>query len=181
LNSKEISVILAVAIMANISFVQLFQPGEGQLLPGLPPTNPETSSPSSPPVSSSLPGSSNASSQLPEGAVTITSPTDGQQVPIGQDLTVTGTSIGNSTSGCNIHINLNRVSPSLPATATGPGGPNDYSQWSATLTSNYTSIHEGENRIGARISCADDSMRQRTSVNVTGESHESSGSPAPTE
>jgi hypothetical protein len=181
LNSKEISVILAVAIMANISYVQLFQPGEGQLLPGLPPTNPETSSPSSPLVSSSLPSSSNASSQLPEGAVTITSPTDGQQVPIGQDLTVTGTSIGNSTSDCNIHINLNRVSPSLPATATGPGGPNDYSQWSATLTSNYTSIHEGENRIGARISCADESMRQRTSVNVTGVPPESAGSPVPTE
>jgi hypothetical protein len=177
LNSKEISVILAVAIMANISYVQLFQRGEGQLLPGLPPTNPETSSP---PMSSSLPGSSNASSQLPEGAVTITSPTDGQQVPIGQDLTVTGTSIGNSTSGCNIHINLNRVSPSLPATATGPGGPNDYSQWSARLTSNYTSIHEGENRIGARISCADESMRQRTSVNVTGVPPESLGPPVPT-
>ena len=176
MNSKEIAVILVVAVMANVSYMQLFQPGEGQLLP-----NPQTPSPSSsPPVSLPLPGSSNASSQLPEGAVTITSPTDGQQVPIGQDLTVTGTSIGNSTSGCNIHINLNRVSPSLPATATGPGGPNDYSQWSARLTSNYTSIHEGENRIGARISCADESMRQRTSVNVTGVPPESLGPPVPT-
>jgi hypothetical protein len=173
LNSKEIAVILVVAVMANVSYVQLFQPGEGQLLP----ISPETPSPS---LSSPLP-SSNASSPLPEGAVTITSPTDGQQVPIGQDLAVTGTSIGNSGSGCNIHVNLNRVSPSLPATATGPGGPDDYSQWSATLTSNYTSIHEGENRIGARISCADDSMRQRTSVNVTGVPPESPGSPVPTE
>ena len=165
MNSKEISLILAVAIMANISHIQLFQPGAGQLVPYLP--NPETSS--LPSISSPLPGSSNASSPLPEGAVTITSPTDGQQVPIGQDLTVTGTSIGNSTSDCNIHVNLNRVSPSLPATATGPGGPNDYSEWSAILTSNYTSIQEGENRIGARISCGSDStLRQFTSVNVTG-------------
>jgi FlaG/FlaF family flagellin (archaellin) len=149
--------------MANISYVQLFQPGEGQLLP-----NPQTPSPSSsPPVSSPLPG--NASSPLPEGAVTITSPTDGQQVPIGQDLTVTGTSIANSDSGCKINVNLNRARPSQPATATGPGGPNDYSEWSATLTSNYTSIQEGENRIGARISCGSDStLRQFTSVNVTG-------------
>jgi hypothetical protein len=163
LNSKEIAVILVVAVMANVSYVQLFQPGEGQLLP-----NPQTPSPSSsPPVSSPLPG--NASSPLPEGAVTITSPTDGQQVPIGQDLTVTGTSIANSDSGCNIHVNLNRARPSQPATATGPGGPNDYSEWSATLTSNYTSIQEGENRIGARISCGSDStLRQFTSVNVTG-------------
>ena len=163
MNSKEIAVILVVAVMANVSYVQLFQPGEGQLLP-----NPQTPSPSSsPPVSSPLPG--NASSPLPEGAVTITSPTDGQQVPIGQDLTVTGTSIANSDSGCNIHVNLNRARPSQPATATGPGGPNDYSEWSATLTSNYTSIQEGENRIGARISCGSDStLRQFTSVNVTG-------------
>jgi hypothetical protein len=163
LNSKEIAVILVVAVMANVSYVQLFQPGEGQLLP-----NPQTPSPSSsPPVSSPLPG--NASSPLPEGAVTITSPTDGQQVPIGQDLTVTGTSIANSDSGCKINVNLNRARPSQPATATGPGGPDDYSEWSATLTSNYTSIQEGENRIGARISCGSDStLRQFTSVNVTG-------------
>jgi hypothetical protein len=39
----------------------------------------------------------------------------------------------------------------------------------ATLTSNYTSVQEGQNRIGARISCDIDSniLRQRTSVNVT--------------
>ncbi|MFL6362028.1 MAG: PASTA domain-containing protein [Nitrososphaeraceae archaeon] len=168
MNSKEISLILAVAIMANISHVQLFQPGIGQLVPYLP--NPETSSPSSlPSISSPLPGSSNASSPLPEGAVTITSPTAGEQVPIGQDLTVTGTSIANSDSGCKINVNLNRARPSQPATATGPGGPDDYSEWSAILTSNYTSIQEGENRIGARISCGSDStLRQFTSVNVTG-------------
>jgi hypothetical protein len=163
LNSKEIAVILAVAVMANVSYMQLFQPGEGQLLP-----NPQTPSPSSsPPVSLPLPG--NASSPLLEGAVTITSPTAGEQVPIGQDLTVTGTSIANSDSGCKINVNLNRARPSQPATATGPGGPDDYSQWSAILTSNYTSIQEGENRIGARISCGSDStIRQFTSVNVTG-------------
>ncbi|MFL6461062.1 MAG: PASTA domain-containing protein [Nitrososphaeraceae archaeon] len=168
MNSKEISLILAVAIMANISHVQLFQPGTGQLVPYLP--NPETSSPSSlPSISSPLPGSSNTSSPLPEGAVTITSPTAGEQVPIGQDLTVTGTSIANSDSGCKINVNLNRARPSQPATATGPGGPDDYSEWSAILTSNYTSIQEGENRIGARISCGSDStLRQFTSVNVTG-------------
>ncbi|MFL6459876.1 MAG: hypothetical protein ACJ71J_02815, partial [Nitrososphaeraceae archaeon] len=100
MNSKEIAVILAVAVMANVSYMQLFQPGEGQLLP-----NPQTPSPSSsPPVSLPLPG--NASSPLPEGAVTITSPTAGEQVPIGQDLRVTGTSIANSDSGCKINVNL---------------------------------------------------------------------------
>src|SRR5919197_3321539 len=116
--------------MANISYLQLFQPGEGQLLP-----NPQTSSPSLPPVPSPLPG--NASSPLPEDAVTITSPTDGQQVPIGQDLTVTGTSIAKPGSDCKISVNLNRLKPLQPATATGPDGPDDYSQWSAELTSKY--------------------------------------------
>jgi hypothetical protein len=132
--------------MANISYIQLFQPGAEQVLP----TNLETSS-QSPPVSS----------PLPDNAVTITSPTEGQQVPIGENLVVAGTSIATSDSGCKIHVNLNRARPSQPATATGPGG--------ATLTSNYTSIQEGQNRIGARISCGSDStLRQFTGVNVTG-------------
>ena len=141
------------AIMANISYAQLLQPGAGQL-----PTDPQTLSPS-PPVSS----------PLPDNAVTITSPTDGQQVPVGRDLTVTGTSIANPDSGCKISVNLNRLKPLQPATPAGPGGPNDYSQWSVTLTSNYASIQEGQNRIAAKISCSSDpNLKQFAHVNVTG-------------
>ena len=113
--------------------------------------------------------SSPVPSPLPEDAVTITSPTDGQQVPVGQDLTVTGTSIAKPGSGCKISVNLNRILPLQDATATGTGGADDYSQWSITLSSKYASIQEGQNRIAARISCGSDpSLRQFAHVNVTG-------------
>ena len=140
-------------VMDNISYAQTSS--------SLPP------SPSSPQQQQPVP-----SSPLPDDAVTITSPTDGQQVPVGQDLTVTRTSIAKPDSGCKITVNLNRVKPYQPATATGPDGANDYSQWSAELTSNYASIQEGQNRIAAKISCGSDptdpNMKQFAHVNVTG-------------
>jgi len=106
---------------------------------------------------------------LPDGAITIISPQDGQRIPIGQDLEVRGTSMANAASDCKITVNLNRVKPYQPAVADGPGGANDYSQWSITLTSKYTPIEEGENRIAAKIACGNDpNMKQFAHVNVTG-------------
>src|SRR5438067_11790102 len=81
---------------------------------------------------------------LPKDAVTITSPKDGQQVPIGQDLQVTGTSMPNAASDCKIIVNLNRIRPNQPVVPNGPGGANDYSQWSFTITPNYAPIKEGQ-------------------------------------
>jgi FlaG/FlaF family flagellin (archaellin) len=116
-----------------------------------------------------LPDSTTTSSALPDNAVTITSPQDGQKVPIGQDLEVTGTSMANAASDCKITVNLNRVKPYQPAVAGGPGGANDYSQWSITLTSKYTPIEEGQNRVAAKISCSSDpNLKQFAHVNVTG-------------
>jgi hypothetical protein len=105
---------------------------------------------------------------LPKGAVTITSPKDGQQVPIGQDLQVTGTSNPNAASDCHTTVNLNRVKPYQQVVPNGPGGANDYSQWSFTITSNYAPIKEGQNRISARISCDTNTLKQFAHVNVTG-------------
>jgi hypothetical protein len=93
---------------------------------------------------------------LPDDAVAITSPQDGQRVPIGQDLEVTGTSMANAASDCKITVNLNRIKPYQPAVAGGPGGANDYSQWSFTITSKYAPIQEGQNRVAAKISCSND-------------------------
>jgi FlaG/FlaF family flagellin (archaellin) len=116
---------------------------------------------------SSTPQQSTAT--LPDGAITIISPQDGQRIPIGQDLEVRGTSMANAASDCKITVNLNRVKPYQPAIADGPGGANDYSQWSITLTSKYTPIEEGENRIAAKIACGNDpNMKQFAHVNVTG-------------
>jgi hypothetical protein len=127
------------------------------------------------PDSTTTPSSS--TSALPDNAVTITSPQDGQKVPIGQDLQVTGTSMANAASDCKITVNLNRIKPYQPAVAAGPGVANDYSQWSITLTSKYTPIEEGQNRVAAKISCSNDpNLIQFAHVNVTGVASSSSSS-----
>jgi peptidoglycan/xylan/chitin deacetylase (PgdA/CDA1 family) len=160
MNSKGISVILVIAFsslmimlvpstLANISYAQL----------------PDSSTTSTP----------QPSSTLPDGAVTITSPEDGQKVPVGQDLEVTGTSMANAASDCKI----TRVKPYQQALADGPRGANDYSQWSFTITSQYAPIQEGQNRIDAKISCSNDpNLKQFAHVNVTGVAS-SSSSPLP--
>jgi hypothetical protein len=134
-------IILAPSILANISDAQL------------PESSPTSQQPSS-------------ASTLPDNAITITSPQDGQKVPVGQDLEVTGTSMANDASGCKITVNLNRVKPYQPAVAAGPGGANDYSQWSFTITSQYAPLQEGQNRVAAKIDCG--VPQQFAHINVTG-------------
>jgi hypothetical protein len=116
-----------------------------------------------------------ASSTNPEQHITkikITSPTKGQQVPIGKDLTISGISIDNTTASstdCKVSIIANKVRPYQPTTATGPGGAADYSKWNFVLTSKYTTIKPGENRITARYECANNAaLTSFSSVNVTG-------------
>jgi hypothetical protein len=144
-------------VLADISYAQLLQP----MRPSQ--TNPQTPS--------QVPPSTAAT--LPEDAITITSPQDGQKVPAGQDLEVAGTSMANAASGCKITVNLNRVKPYQSAIANGPGGANDYSQWSFTITSEYAPIQEGQNRVAAKIDCG--VPQQYAHVNVTGVAGEISG------
>ena len=113
-----------------------------------------------------------ATEKLPD-AVKITAPYMRQQVSIGKDLKVSGTSIDNSTSTCSVLVNLNGIKPNQNAVAAGPGGPNDYSKWNAFLTSKYASVKQGNNKINARINCSDIHglamhFNVRTSVNVLG-------------
>jgi hypothetical protein len=112
--------------------------------------------------------------------IKITSPIKGQQVPVGKDLAVSGTSIDNATSDCQVSVRVNRVSPYQPATsatATGSGGgggggaaaANDYSKWNYVLTSKYTTIKPGQNRITAKYECGGNAaLTSFSSVNVTG-------------
>jgi hypothetical protein len=101
--------------------------------------------------------------------VKITTPTKGQQVPIGSSLIVSGTSSDNATSDCQVSVIANKIKPYQPTTASGPGGANDYSKWSFTLTPKYTAIKEGENKITAKYSCSSDpSLVSFSSTNVTG-------------
>ena len=106
-------------------------------------------------------------------AVNITSPTKGQQVPLGKDLTILGTSVGNaSTSNCQVIVGLNGIKPYPSATATGPGGAKDYSKWSFTLTPKYATLKPGpDNKITARYKCSSNNNPNLvliSSVNVIG-------------
>jgi Big-like domain-containing protein len=101
--------------------------------------------------------------------IKITSPTRGQQLPVGKDLTVSGTSIDNATSNCQVAVIVNNVKPYQNATAAGTGGAADYSKWNFALTSKYTTIKQGDNRITARYECVNDPPSKGfSSVNVTG-------------
>src|ERR671919_2559150 len=116
-----------------------------------------------------------ASSTNPEQHITkikITSPTKGQQVSVGKDLAISGISTDNTTASstdCKVSVIANKVRPYQPTTATGPGGAADYSKWNFVLTSKYTTIKPGENRITARYECANNAaLTSFSSVNVTG-------------
>jgi hypothetical protein len=109
--------------------------------------------------SSSSTSPSAASVSKPQQHITkvkITSPTKGQQLPVGKGLKVSGISIDNAASDCQISVIVNKVRPYQPATAaTGTGGAAaDYSKWNFVLTSKYTTIKPGPNRITAKYECA---------------------------
>ncbi|HET7283177.1 MAG TPA: hypothetical protein VFI70_00695 [Nitrososphaeraceae archaeon] len=100
--------------------------------------------------------------------VRITSPAKGQQVPIGS-LTIVGTSKDNDTTNCHVYVIVNGLKPYQNATTTGPGGASDYSKWNFTLTSKYTLIKEGVNKIVAKFSCKPNpAIASFYGVNVTG-------------
>jgi hypothetical protein len=102
--------------------------------------------------------------------IKITSPIRDQQLPVGKDLTVSGTSIDNATSNdCKVSVIVNKVRPYQNTTAAGAGGAADYSKWNFVLTSKYTTIKPGENRITAKYECASNpDANSFSSVNITG-------------
>jgi hypothetical protein len=100
----------------------------------------------------------------------ITSPTTGQQVPIGNSLIASGTSSHNAVSNCEVSVIANGIKPYQPALASGPGGAKDFSKWSFTLSPKYTAIKEGENKITAKLSCPTNptNLTKWSSVNFVG-------------
>src|ERR687895_2065646 len=103
--------------------------------------------------------------------IKITSHTTGQQVPVGQ-LTISGASTDNPTTDCQVSVDVNDVKPLQNATATGPGGVNDYSTWQFTYTEDYQLIQEGVNELTSKLSCLSNptNVTKYYSVNVTGTS-----------
>jgi hypothetical protein len=71
--------------------------------------------------------------------VKITSPTKGEQVPVGKDLPISGTSVDNGTSGCKVSVKVNFVNPYHDALPIAEGAQkNSYSKWNFTLTSVFS-------------------------------------------
>jgi hypothetical protein len=90
--------------------------------------------------------------ELQDISVKITSPSTGQEIPVGE-LTIFGISTDNSTTDCQVHVDIDDTKPFQKATATGPMIKDDYSTWIFTYTQDYRLIREGENELTARISC----------------------------
>jgi hypothetical protein len=107
--------------------------------------------------------------QSPTAGVKITSPAPSQNVPVGQ-LIVLGTSTDNSTTDCQVLVDLNDIKPMQNTTAAGAGGQQDYSNWTFTYTSKYHLITQGVNELTAKLSCIDNpaNVTKYYSVNVTG-------------
>ena len=85
--------------------------------------------------------------------VKILSPSRGESIPIGKDLTIVGQSTDNSGSECDVSVIVNSIKPYQQANPTGRSGSNDYSSWEYLLSQNYTTIKEGKNEITAKLSC----------------------------
>ena len=109
---------------------------------------PPTQTPSlatTPSSSSTARGSASklSSSSSIEHGVRIISPTRNQQVPAGAILTISRVSKDSATSDCHFNVNVNHVRPYQNTSASGLGEPNDYSNWTFSLTPKYTVIKQG--------------------------------------
>jgi hypothetical protein len=146
--------LLSSTILTNLAF--------GQIVPKSQPLTPASKTPST----------LFLSTQSKPHHVKITTPSKGERVSVGKNLVISGTSAGNynaTSINCQVSVIVNRIKPYQQATPTGPNGPEDYSKWSFTLTSKYTAIIEGPNKITAKYACANNpSSSSHNSVNVTG-------------
>jgi len=103
--------------------------------------------------------------------VKITNPAKGQQVAIGKNLTLLGTSSYNVTSNCGVFVIVDGLRPYQKTIPTGQAGGNDYSTWKYTFTPPYAgTIREGVNRITAKLLCQANpaNLTKFYSINVTG-------------
>ena len=102
--------------------------------------------------------------------VKITSPSKNATVPAGQ-LTITGISSDTAITNCMVSADWNDLKPMQNVTAKGPGGANDYSNWTYTYNESYHNITAGINELTSKITCYDDPgniTKKYYSVNVTG-------------
>ena len=124
------------------------------------------------PIDSVSPISSTSNTTKLDGGVKITSPDKGDLVPLNSNksLIINGVSKDNASSDCEVTLIVNNIKPYQNVQPTGLQGPNDFSSWKYTLSSNYTNVNEGNNKITSKIYCANVGAQPSQafySVNVT--------------
>ena len=73
-------------------------------------------------------------------AVKITAPGNGENVTIGNPLSVSGISSDDALTNCHVSLIVNNIKPYQQVSASGTAGSNDYSKWKYMLTENYTNL-----------------------------------------
>ena len=115
--------------------------------------------------------SNNANVTSPQKlGVKITSPSKNATGPAGQ-LIINGISSDTDITNCIVSADWNDLKPMQNVTAKGPGGANDYSNWTYTYKETYHNITSGINELTSKITCYDDPSnitKKYFSVNVSG-------------
>lgn len=104
-------------------------------------------------------------------SVKITDPIKGQQIGIGKNLTLLGTSKYNATSNCQVFVIVDGMRPYQKTIPIGQAGSDDYSKWRYALDPTYAgSVKEGINRITAKLLCNTNptTLTKFYSINITG-------------
>jgi hypothetical protein len=125
-------------------------------------------------ATASLVGAQNQSSSNTTVAhkigVKIISPPKNATVPAGQ-LIIKGISSDTPVTNCMVSADWNDLKPMQNVTANGPGGVDDYSNWTYIYNGSYHNITTGINELTSKIACYDNPNNITSkyySVNVTG-------------
>jgi hypothetical protein len=73
----------------------------------------------------------------------------------------------NSGNRCYVSVIINNIKPYHNATAGGPNGVDDYSKWYYTLSTKYSAIKEGQNKLTGKLSCLLEGNSKTNSINVS--------------
>ena len=110
--------------------------------------------------------------------VKITTPASDQQISFqnknnsNRSLQLTGTSTDTIDTDCQVSVIANDIRPYQNTTTTGPGGKNDYSTWTYSLTPLL--LKEGSNKVTARILCVNPNSTSTLSTDSTNQVKHSS-------
>jgi hypothetical protein len=115
-------------------------------------------------------------SSIPMETIRIVKPLTGENVSTREGLMISGVSSDNGQKQCSVSVIVNDVRPYQVAVAKGTGGTNDFSQWEFELSSNYTQIVQGQNKITSKLECPPEPTRWY-SVFVSGVSKSSNEEP----